>query len=190
MSKTGFLLLCGGHSSRMGQSKALLDIGGRPLVMHIADAGQGFSERILSVNDDAIPTPDGFVRVSDLYTDCGPMGGLQAALSLAQSEALVVAPCDAPNYSAQLAQYLASRYTPELDAIILFGADGKAHPLMGVYSKRCLPALEANLREGRFKLMRMLSQLRTLELTLPPEIPQSVFDNLNTPEDLARILKA
>lgn len=190
MNKTGFLLLCGGHSSRMGQSKALLEIGGQPLVMHIARAGEGFAERILSVNDDAIPTPPGFVRVPDQYLDCGPMGGLHAALSCTRSDALVVAPCDAPGYSAQLAQYLAAQYRPELDAIILVGENGKVHPLMGVYSRRCLPALKAHLQDRRFKLMRMLEELNTLELALPPGIPQRVLDNLNTPQDLARFLKA
>lgn len=183
---TGFLLLCGGNSSRMGQSKALLDFGGQPLILRIAEAGAGFESRILSVNDDAIPTPQGFERIGDVYRGCGPMGGLHAALSSTRCGALVVAPCDAPNYSAQLARYLAAQITPELDAVILCGENGKKHPLMGVYAKSCLLSLTEHLEAGRFKLMRMLDTLRTLEITLPPEIPQSVFDNLNTPEDLAK----
>lgn len=184
--KIGFLLLCGGHSSRMGQSKALLDFGGEPLAARIAHAGENFERRILSVNDDAIPTPPGFDRVGDIYKDCGPMGGLHAALSHTDCDALVVAPCDAPNYSAQLAQFLASQITPQLDAVILRGENGRTHPLMGVYAKSCLPALTEHLQAQRFKLMRMLGTLRTREITLPPDIPQSVFDNLNTPEDLEK----
>ena len=117
------------------------------------------------------------------------MGGLHAALSHTGCDALVVAPCDAPNYSAQLAAYLARQITPELDVVILRGENGKTHPLMGVYAVSCLPALTEHLEAGRFKLMRMLDTLRTLEITLPPEIPQSVFYNLNTPEDLARFRK-
>lgn len=186
MSSTGFLLLCGGHSSRMGQNKALLDIGGVTLVERIAASGEGFETRILSVNDDTVPTPEGFIRVADIYRDCGPMGGLHAALSCTACDALVVAPCDAPRYSAQLARYLASQYTADWDAVILRDQNGKAHPLMGVYAKSCLPSLTAHLNQGRFKLMRMLSEIRTLELTLPAGLSQSVFENLNTPQDLLR----
>ncbi|MBQ8341196.1 MAG: helix-turn-helix domain-containing protein, partial [Clostridia bacterium] len=47
--------------------------------------------------------------------------------------------------------------------------------------------LTEHLDSGRYKLMRMLDQLRTKELTLPEEISQSVFENLNTPEDLSRV---
>ena len=75
----GFLLMSGGHSSRMGTPKALLDIGGETLLSRIARAGAAFPERILSVNDPSIPTPEGFARVEDVYTDCGPMGGLRCA---------------------------------------------------------------------------------------------------------------
>lgn len=186
--KIGFLLLCGGRSSRMGQSKALLDFCGEPLVMRVARAGAGFEERILSVNDEAIPTPVGFIRVKDVYPLCGPMGGLHAALQATCCDALVVAPCDAPRYSAQLAQYLAQQFTDGDDALILRDSAGKAHPLMGVYSRRCLEQLEAHLSQERYKLMLMLSHLRTRELTLPDTLSQSVFENLNTPEDLSRFL--
>ena len=84
----GFLLMSGGHSSRMGTPKALLDIGGETLLSRIARAGAAFPERILSVNDPSIPTPEGFARVEDVYTDCGPMGGLHAALKAASCDAL------------------------------------------------------------------------------------------------------
>ncbi|MBQ2991483.1 MAG: molybdenum cofactor guanylyltransferase [Clostridia bacterium] len=187
--RIGFLLLCGGRSSRMGQSKALLKVGGMPLAERVALAGAGFDERIFSVNDDGIPTPEGFIRVSDLYTLCGPMGGLHAALTQTACDALVVAPCDAPRYSAQLAQYLAQQYTPGVDALILRDDTGKAHPLMGVYARSCLPALEAHLRSERFKLMRMLDSLNTREIVLPAPLSQDIFENLNTPEDLTRFLR-
>ena len=84
----GFLLMSGGHSSRMGSAKALLMVDGMPLAERIARGGADFAERIFSVNDPAIPTPEGFSRVHDIYQDCGPMGGLHACLSAAKADAV------------------------------------------------------------------------------------------------------
>ena len=116
MARIGFLLLSGGKSSRMGTPKALLEINGETLLEAVARAGEGFEERILSVNDPSIPTPEGFIRVSDIYPGCGPMSGLHAALLETDCDALVTAPCDTPHYSKALAEYLAQQYDPEFDA--------------------------------------------------------------------------
>ena len=185
----GFLLMSGGLSSRMGTPKALLALDGQPLLFHIARAGEGFGERILSVNDDAIPTPEGYLRISDVYKECGPMGGLHASLTAARSDALVVAPCDAPYFSAEAAAFLASQYEEGLDAVILEDGNGRTHPMMGVYAKSCLPALTEHLEAKRFKIMRMLDGLRVKFVRLPVSIPQQVMSNLNTPEDYTALCR-
>lgn len=184
MTKLGFLLLSGGQSRRMGTHKALLEIGEGMLLDTIAKAGEGFDEQILSANDPAIPTPAGFVRCADVYPGCGPMAGIHAALAMTACDALVTAPCDAPNYSAELARYLAEQYDPACDALILMDETGRAHPLMGVYGRHCLPVMDAHLREGRYKMMGMLEGMRLQKLMLPAQLSQHVFDNLNTPQDV------
>lgn len=187
MSKPGFLLLCGGKSSRMGVCKALLDIGGETLLDVAARAGAAYPERLFSVNDPAIPTPQRYQRIADVYPGCGPMAGIHAALRASQRPALITAPCDAPGYSAALADYLAEQYDARrgegLDALLLQDENGKVHPLMGVYAQTCLPAFEESLAAGHFKLMRTLGDLHVKTLPLPPHISQRVFLNLNTPED-------
>lgn len=184
MVRLGFLLLSGGQSKRMGMHKALLEMEGGTLLDAIAKAGEGFAECILSANDPVIPTPKGFVRCVDIYPGSGPMAGIHAALSITACDALVTAPCDAPNYSKELAQYLAGQYDPAYDALIFIDDTGRAHPLMGVYSKSCLPALDEHLSQGRFKMMQMLEGMRLKKLTLPVQLSQHVFDNLNTPQEL------
>ena len=185
MTKIGFLLLSGGKSSRMGMPKALLEIDGKTLLETVAKAGEDFEERILSVNDPSIPTPDGFLRCADVYPDCGPMAGIHAALAMTSCDALVTAPCDAPYYSKELAQYLLAQFEPELDALVLLDDDGRAQPLSGVYSKSCLPVLEQHLKTERLKIMRMLEEMRLKKVELPQRLSNKVFENLNTPEDVA-----
>ena len=184
MAKIGFLLLSGGRSKRMGTHKALLEVDGKTLLETVAMAGEGFEEQILSANDPAIPTPEGYIRCEDIYPGCGPMAGIHAALAMTNCDALVVAPCDAPHYCKELAQYLADQYEPELDALVLLDDEGRAQPLSGVYSRSCLPVLEAHLKTDRLKIMRMLEDMRLKKTTLPEHLNKRVFENLNTPDDL------
>ncbi|MBP3655522.1 MAG: NTP transferase domain-containing protein [Clostridia bacterium] len=186
----GFLLMSGGLSSRMGQPKALLEAGGETLLARITRTGAGFDERILSVNDPSIPTPEGYARIGDRYEGCGPMGGLHACLSACASDALLAVPCDAPHYTAAAAAFLAAQMEDGIDAVLPEDDEGRVHPMMGVYAKSCLPALTAHLDEGKYKLMRMLDTLRVKRVRLPEEIPQAVFANLNTPEDYAALRRS
>lgn len=182
----GFLLLSGGKSSRMGCSKALLAWQGQTLLEHVAQAGEAFPEKILSANDESIPLPAGFVRVQDRFPCCGPLGGLHAALCTCQSDALVVAPCDAPFYTAALAQHLRASFSEELDALILTNPQGRMEPLFGVYAARCLPVMEEQLRAGVYKLRALLNRLNVRCMELPSGVSPQVFLNLNTPEDVAQ----
>ena len=184
MAKLGFLILSGGQSKRMGSPKALIEMNGSTLLETIARAGAAYEECILSVNDPKIPTPEGFVRCSDVYPGFGPMAGIHAALLMTGCDALVVAPCDTPNYSAELARYLADQYEPGCDAIVLEDPNGRIHPIIGVYARSCLPVLEEHLKTGRLKMMRMLEEMKLRKIMLPEHLSAQVFENLNTPQDL------
>lgn len=184
MTKIGFLLLSGGKSSRMGTAKALIEMDGKMLLETVAEAGAAFDEKILSVNDPSIPTPKGFMRVADVYPGCGPMAGIHAALQATHCDALVTAPCDTPNYSEALAKMLVDAYDPAYDVVMLVSSDGRDQPLYGVYAKRCLPVIEKHLEAGRLKMMRMLEEMKIRKISLPERITQSVFENLNTPQDI------
>jgi len=190
MARIGFVLLCGGKSSRMKQCKALLDIGGRTMLSAVAAAGEGFAERIISVNDPQIPTPQGYMRCADIHPDNGPMSGLHAALTMTACDALVTAPCDAPFYSRELAAYLAEQYTEEMDALILTDSQGRAHPLMGVYSRRMAAAFEQSMLSGHCKLMRLLDGMHTVRISLPQHIDERVLSNVNTPQEYAQLRAA
>lgn len=189
MPQIGFLLLSGGKSRRMGTAKALLEIDGERMLERVARAGDGFSTRILSVNDDAIPTPQGFVRCADVYPGRGPMAGIHAALVRTACDALVVAPCDAPCYSAQLARYLAAQYDPALDAVVLTDQSGEIQPLCGLYTRGCVPVLERHLQQDKLRMKLMLELMAVRRVGLPPELQERVFLNLNTAQEFEDFTK-
>jgi molybdopterin-guanine dinucleotide biosynthesis protein A len=77
----------------------------------------------------------------------------------------------------------------EADVVIPRAAN-TLETMHAVYGRACLPAMEARLREGRFKIVGFFPDVRVLEI---PEAdvarhraPEILFMNVNTPDELAR----
>ena len=185
--RIGFLLLSGGKSTRMGRHKALVAWRGRTLLDWTASAGAALEEKLFSVNDEAIPTPAGFRRVADRVPGCGPLSGLHAGLTACLSDALAVLPCDAPYADAQSIDFLCENFTPGLDALVLRDAQGRVHPLLGIYHKNCLNVMEDCLNRGDYKLMLMLRRLNAAFVCPPAALGQRLFFNVNCPQDLIHL---
>lgn len=94
------IILAGGKSSRMGQDKALLTLGGETqLSRTVALAKAAGCDQILISRNQA-----GFIH--DIYPDCGPLSGIQAALLHVQAPSCLVLTIDTPLLNAQLIQQL------------------------------------------------------------------------------------
>ena len=76
----GGYVLAGGRSSRMGTDKALLLLAGKPLIAHaVVKLGRLCQDvRVLSANSALAPYAP---LVPDLHPDCGPIGGIEVALT-------------------------------------------------------------------------------------------------------------
>ena len=184
--KYGALLLAGGRGTRMGGvEKALLLYDGETLLHRMERELAPFEEKLLSTNDPSLARGTAFRPVPDRWPDCGPMEGIAAALSVCESSALLVVPCDMPGYTAALGEWILSHGRKDWPAWVCQAADGM-HPLCGVYTKAALPTLERCLETGVYQVRRALKLagghvLDTAGSPFPPE----VFRNLNTPEELA-----
>lgn len=193
--EVGALILAGGGGRRMGgHSKALLTDGaGVPFVRRLADALAGFDEKLLSTADASLAgaAGAGFVPVADRMPGQGPLAGLEAALSVCRSEALVTAACDMPLFTAPLAEYLASFAGAGWPAWALEDRSGRLHPLCGVYTKACLPAIRAALAAGERRAGALFRAVGGRALPLG----RTAFDdrllcNVNTPDQLAALRRA
>ena len=181
-----FVVLCGGKASRMGgKNKALATAGGESFLEKLSRAGADFEERLLSANDPKLAQGTDFVVVKDRYEDAGPMSGIYSALLEAKSEAILTVPCDLPEFSAELADFMRKRMPPDADAMICVDSSGKKHPLCGIFKKSCLPVLKAHLDTSRLKIMGMLEMLNTVYLDVSASFEDRVFWNINTPQELA-----
>lgn len=185
------LVLCGGGSRRMGREKALLEVGGHPLVLHVA-------ERVAKVADPVLLAPGspgrlgplGYPEVADVLPGAGPLAGLAAGLQASPHALLVVVAVDMPSASPHVLALLADLHRGE-HAVVPVTAAGP-QPLHALYARDALPILRRNLLGGR---QAVREALRDLRVRWVPEAewrkvdPSGRFSlNLNRPEDLATLV--
>jgi molybdopterin-guanine dinucleotide biosynthesis protein A len=184
LSTAGYVLV-GGRSSRFGADKALLDWHGRPLALHVAREVQEAAGVVTLVGAPERYAHLGLAVILDPVSGHGPLAGLQAALEHTSADWNLVVACDMPNLTAPfLRSLLETAAGRDPDLLLPRDAAGRAEPLCAVYHRRCLPAIQAAIRQDIHKMTDAFASLRVLWW---PVADPRIFANLNTPADRARI---
>ena len=192
--------LCGGKSRRMGTDKAMLTAEGTPNAVRLLRALSGedspCTDVWLSIGTGE-SYPDIHVqKVSDRFPGCGPMGGLEAALTVCREEYLFVTPVDTPFADALLARELMTYMTEtsrQRDAVLVIDGSGRLQTLLGIYHKRVLPALTQRLADGRKEKLRIRDFLWDLDVAYVKA--QALTDGVrkstscNTPQEWQRLIE-
>ncbi|MDR7433815.1 MAG: molybdenum cofactor guanylyltransferase [Armatimonadota bacterium] len=184
------IVLAGGLSRRMGQNKALLDLGGRTLIEHLFARIQGlFSEVLLVTDRPEVYRSLGVRIVRDLWPKRHPLVGIYSGLAAASTEYGFVFACDMPFLNRDLIAYM-MRLAPGYDVVVPHHAGG-FEPLHAVYGKACLDPIAQSISHGD-QVTGFFSKVRVREVSeaeitrFDPEMLS--FSNLNTPEEYARAL--
>jgi len=184
------VIQAGGKSTRMGgDPKALMELGGRPIVARVLDVVRQVTERVLLVTN----TPElyaflGLPMVPDVFPEGGSLGGIYSGLRAAPGEAAFTVACDMPFLSAPVARLVLAR-AGEADVVApRIGAQWET--LHACYGKACLGPMERRLREGQLRITGFFEDVHVLAIT-EAEVaavgdPARVFMNVNTPDELAR----
>ena len=167
---SGAVVLCGGKSTRMGTSKALLPF------------------------DQILPDlPPAVIVTRDESEGRGPLEGLRAGLKAlpARVERAYVTSCDVPllvpDFIRQMLD-LADGYD-----IAVIEVNGFSHPLSAVYGRATLPSVEDLLARNRLRPAFLFDVVKTrriepAEMTADPDL--RTLRNLNTREDYELALAA
>ena len=188
---TGFIL-AGGKSSRMGTEKALLSVHGKTLIDHAIAQARSICQDVLIVGPKETFSPYGRI-VKDVYPDCGPLGGIHAALGRTQTELNFVVGVDTPFITKGFLAFLADQARTSRMLVTLPRAKDGLQPLCAIYRSDFMPIADKALKEGRFKLDALFhpATTRVLDLSSPEIQAQgfdpAMFDNLNTREDYERV---
>ncbi|HWX54241.1 MAG TPA: molybdenum cofactor guanylyltransferase [Verrucomicrobiae bacterium] len=185
---TGFVL-AGGKSSRMGADKAGLSLEGRTLLEHALAAIRPVCEEVFIVGSRQIYGNAG-PGYEDIYSGCGPLGGIHAALTHAQTDLNLIIAVDTPFLTMALLNHLAEKARQASAMIVTLRVGGYIEPLCSVYARSFLPVAEAALKAGNYKLAPLFPAHRTVVIE-EAELSKfafaaEMFENLNTPEDLER----
>lgn len=184
------VILAGGQSRRMGFNKALLRIGGRPLIQVVLECVRPLTDEVLvSSNDQRAYEFLGLPIVPDIFKNQGPLAGLHAAMLLSSRSLFSLLACDMPNLHEPLLRHLALS-AEGFDAVIPRTTDGGNHPLCAIYRKTCFPAIERNLRKGVNRVIDIFteSHLRVQWLDVAAAgFSDLDLANINSPEDLENL---
>ena len=116
------IILCGGHSRRMGQDKGSMIIQDKPMIKHILSTlNNHINEVVIVLNDQTrIGKYSEFINpteysypitfVEDEIKNTGPMPGIMTGLSQISSDYALILPCDSP--------YVSPNY---INTIFIFG---------------------------------------------------------------------
>jgi molybdopterin-guanine dinucleotide biosynthesis protein A len=181
------VVLAGGKSARMGCEKALLTLDADTFLVRIIRTLQDIFESVAVVVD----RPDRFSSLDipiyvDIFKNCGPLGGIHAALTMANTSTVFLAPCDMPLLTtAVISSIIKSPFRG--DAVVASTFD-HVQPLCGCYARSCLPVLESRLKEGNLSVNEFLRSVRTFSITVDGH--SEALININSPHDYKSLIKA
>ncbi|MGH2619513.1 MAG: molybdenum cofactor guanylyltransferase [Anaerolineales bacterium] len=178
----------GGRSSRMGRDKALIPLGGIPLIEHVLRRAAGLAAEVLiTTNRPTELAYLGIRLVADHEPGAGALPGLLTALEAARGETVLLLACDLPFVCRPLLEHLLS-LAHEAQVVVPKWSDN-LEPLHAVYSRSCADAVRAAVQAGQ---QRMIDILPRVTQRVVDEAAITQFDphgwsffNVNTPKDLA-----
>jgi molybdopterin-guanine dinucleotide biosynthesis protein A len=182
----------------MGRDKALLAYAGRPLIEHAVAilTGAGLTPHIVGARPDLASYAP---IIEDLRPGCGPLGGLEAALTFSKTELNVFLPVDLPLLPPAFLRYLLERAAITGAAATVPTLGGRPEPLCAVYRRELLPGIADVLESGEYKVMRAIENAAgemdrfSVEAVAAARDgwatgpPHRWFQNMNTPADMALI---
>jgi molybdopterin-guanine dinucleotide biosynthesis protein A len=182
-------ILAGGASRRMGTDKAALTLAGRPLVAHVAARLAPQCAELVIAGDPGSATlrATGLAVLADpLPGRLGPLAGVLAALRRAEGRYpfVVTTPVDTPFLPDDLVRRLhAGR---DGGAIVRAASGGRRHHATALWPASLAADLERALTERALRRVADVQAEHRVAEACWPAAPLDPFENLNTPEDLAR----
>ena len=181
-------ILAGGRALRFGGlDKSALVIDGRTILDHqLAELSQITDDLLLVGGQAPSGTLTRLRHVPDLVPGCGPLSGLQAALSAARSSVVLVVACDMPFVPASLLRYFLTLVNgPDRPDLVVPRTEGGYHPLCAAYTRACLEPITRRLADGRLRVDGLFEEVRVRIVTRDAIAafgdPDRLLANLNTP---------
>jgi molybdenum cofactor guanylyltransferase len=173
----------------MGTNKAFVIFDGRDLLSRALDRANSVASDVRIVGDPAKFAAFAPV-VPDIFSDCGPLGGIHAALRSSSAELNLILAVDMPFVSTDLLRYLIDRAQGSLATVTVPFSGGCNQPLCAIYRRQFADAAEQALKLGHHKIdalfLTQSTQVINEHELKGKGFSAQMFGNLNTPNELAR----
>jgi molybdopterin-guanine dinucleotide biosynthesis protein A len=185
----------------MGCDKALLELGGSPLVAIALDKlrALGFSPRIVGSRSDLARFAP---VIYDRHSHNGPLGGIEAALVASDADQNLFLPIDMPWLPTEFLLWMADRAQETRPMATIPRCQGCPQPVCAIYSAAILPHIQAALAAGSTKVMHAVHgaagttglridsfdvEIIAAAQSWEQPVPLHVwFENINTPADFQK----
>lgn len=198
MIRTAGVVLCGGHSTRMGRPKAWLPFGDElmlPRVVRLLSEAVSPVVVVAAPGQDVPPLPAGVEIAHDAEPDRGPLAGLCAGLSAlrGRADAAYLSSCDVPFLRPAFIRRLIDLLGEH--AICVPESGGFRHPLAAVYRIEVAAVAERLLAEGdagpTFLFDKLPTRVVTAQEFADADAALESLRNVNTPGEYeAALLQA
>ena len=188
------VILAGGQARRLGGGdKALVEVGGRPLLAHaIERLAPQVSRIVLNANGDSSRFDSfGLPVVADSVAGfVGPLAGVLAGLDWAAENApecdrVVTVATDAPFFPGDLVARLADAAASENADLACAVSGGRNHPVFGLWPVDLRDDLRRALVEEEIRKVDLWTARHRLAVVPFPVSGVDPFFNINRPEDVA-----
>lgn len=186
MEGVSAFVLAGGRSSRMGTDKALLPFGEKTLLQLALEKARCVSPSPVIVGAQERYASYGDV-IEDRFPDCGPLGGIHAALCATQTDLNLVISVDMPLLSAGFLNWLVDIAASGQELAVVPQTGQRVQPLCAVYRGSAKDVIERALLLNDLKVSSIFTRIPTryvqVEEMRAAGFSPEIFVNVNTPAE-------
>ena len=191
-ARIGGYILAGGGSTRFGQDKALVEVGGRPMLERMIELLRRVTKQVKIVAVPGKYAAFGTEIVEDRWPGEGPLGGIITALEDAAKvptgyEWNLIVSCDMPFLTQDWLQFLANRIAKSNAQVVFPHSASGAEPLCACWQTAAAAKLRSGFERGVRKVTEGVALLRAEVLDAADwkrfDSAGRLFWNMNTAED-------
>ncbi|WP_411727149.1 molybdenum cofactor guanylyltransferase MobA [Methyloglobulus sp.] len=186
-TKVTGVILAGGLARRMNnRDKGLISFKGQPMVSYaIAAMNTVTNQTIINANRNIEEYQAFGLQVVSDQTDSfdGPLAGVLTAMMFAETDVLLVMPCDSPLVKAHhLQKLLSTRAAVDADVAVAFDGE-RLHPVFLAIKATLKSSLQDYLLSGQRKIDLWLEQQKMAKADFSAE--PDIFININSMAELS-----
>lgn len=176
-------ILSGGKSSRMNQDKGLMEVEGKLMVHHCYKSLSEICNKIIVSSNNHEYLGLGYNIVTDIIPDCGPIGGLYAALKNCDTEYMLIQPVDMPFLPNSVYKTLLSKIEENLMVVPEY--EGRIEPLVMIIKRGAIEIVRREIDNHNYKMRDLVYKYgEVVSIDNLNIVTGKDFRNLNSPDDI------